>query len=223
MDYSLLSGSSLFRNLLPDDISSIMSSLPHRVRNYKAGAVIAQSGEEVRSMLIVTNGTAKGEMVDFAGRVIKIEDVPAPGALAAAFMFGNNNRFPVNVIAVDDTELLVIEKADFLLLLKRNEKILVNFLDMISNRSQFLSGKIKFLSFKTIRQKLAQYILESSSDNKPEIRLAMTQNEMADYFGVARPSIGRAISELENEGLIVSKGRNIRILNRKGLSELTRE
>lgn len=223
MDYSLLPGSPLFRNILPEDISHILSSVPHRIRKYKSGTVIAQSGEEVRAMLIVTNGTAKGEMVDFAGRVIRIEDIPSPGALAAAFIFGNKNRFPVNVIAVTDIELLVIEKIDFLKLLKRNEKILVNLLDMISNRSQFLSEKIKFLSFKTIKQKLAQFILESSGDNKPEIKLSMTQSEMADYFGVARPSIGRAISDLENEGLILTKGRIVTILDRKRLTELTRD
>ncbi len=222
MDYSLLSGSPLFRNILPEEISRILSSVPHKIRKYKSGTVIAQSGEEVRAMLIVTSGTAKGEMVDFAGRVIKIEDIPSPGALAAAFIFGNKNRFPVNVIAVTDIELLAIEKNDFLNLLKINEKILVNFLDIISNRSQFLSGKIKFLSFKTIKQKLAQYILESAGDYKPEIKL-VTQNELADYFGVARPSIGRAISDLENEGLIMTKGRNVRILDRKGLTELTRD
>ncbi|MDP4222594.1 MAG: Crp/Fnr family transcriptional regulator [Bacteroidota bacterium] len=223
MDYSLLPVSPLFRNIPPEEIGQILSSLPHKIRKYKAGTLIAQSGEEVRSMLIVTTGTAKGEMIDFAGRMIKIEDIPAPGALAAAFMFGNNSRFPVNVIAVTDTELLVIEKSDFLKLLKRNEKILVNYLDMISNRSQFLSGKIKFLSFKTIRQKLAQYILESAGNDKTETRLGMTQNELADYFGVARPSIGRAISELENEGLILTKGRNIKILNKEKLSDLTKE
>ncbi|MCX6329248.1 MAG: hypothetical protein NTZ85_07005 [Bacteroidia bacterium] len=30
----------------------------------------------------------------------EIEDIPAPGALASAFMFGNRNRFPVNVITI---------------------------------------------------------------------------------------------------------------------------
>ncbi len=34
----------------------------------------------------------------------------------------------------------------------KNNIILVNFLDMISNRSQFLSEKIKFLTFKTIKE-----------------------------------------------------------------------
>ena len=59
--------------------------------------------------MIVIGGTVKGEMVDYSGRVIKIEDIPAPGALASAFIFGSRNRFPVNVVALTDTSLMIIE------------------------------------------------------------------------------------------------------------------
>jgi CRP-like cAMP-binding protein len=222
MDYSILIKAPLFRNISLDEIQNVMEVIPHRVKKYNSGSLIAQSGDPVTSMMTVIKGTAKGEMVDYAGRVIKIEDIPAPGALASAFIFGSSNKFPVNVLAVVDTELLIIEKADFLKLLKSDEKILVNFLDMISNRSQFLSGKIKFLNFKTIREKLAQYILQSAGDDGTETTLKMTQNELADFFGVTRPSVGRAIGDLESEGLILSKGRYIKILDKKRLSDLTR-
>jgi CRP-like cAMP-binding protein len=169
----------------------------------------------------VINGIAKGEMVDYSGRVIKIEDVPAPGAIASAFMFGNRNRFPVNVLAVSDVELLLIEKKDFLGLLMRNDLLLVNFLDMISNRSQFLSEKIKFLNFKTIRGKLAHFILQKSEKQSDSVSLGMTQNELSDFFGVARPSLARTIGDLEKEGFIEAKGKNIRIIDRVGLADMT--
>lgn len=160
-------------------------------------------------------------MVDYSGRVIKIEDIPAPRAIASAFMFGNRNRFPVNVIAVSDVELLFIEKKDFLGLLRRYDLLLVNFLDMISNRSQFLSEKIKFLNFKTIRGKLAHFILQKSGKEGNSISLGMTQNELSDFFGVARPSLARTIGDLEKEGYIEAKGKNIKLIDKEGLADLT--
>ncbi len=200
-----------------------LSATPHRLRKYSAGSLIAQNGEVVSSLMVVVSGTVKGEMVDYSGKVIKIEDVPAPGSLAAAFMFGGRNVFPVNVVSVSDSEILSILKVDFLRLLVENEKILVNFLNLISNRSQFLSEKIKFLNFKTIKGKLAQYILQKASAGQSEIVFDMTQNDMAEFFGVARPSIARAIGELEDDGLIITKGRNVRILDLKGLTGLRYE
>jgi CRP/FNR family transcriptional regulator, dissimilatory nitrate respiration regulator len=220
MNYSVLSQAPLFRGFTPEEIEKILLSVKYHARNYKAGSMIAQNEEPVNSLMIVLNGIVKGEMVDFAGKVIKIEDIPAPGALASAFIFGNKNKFPVNVIAISDTDLLIIDKPEFLKLLKTEVKILVNFLEMISNRSQFLSEKIKFLNFKTIKVKLAQYILQKAGKDRISVTFDMTQNDLADYFGVARPSVARALGEMEEEGFIIAKRKNIKILDRKGLSDL---
>jgi CRP-like cAMP-binding protein len=221
MDFILLQKAPLFNRLRIDEIEKILSEIPYRIRKFKAGSLIVNSGEQVKSLMIVISGVVKGEMVDYAGRVIKIEDIPAPGALASAFMFGNRNLYPVNVIAVTDSELLIIDKNPFLNLLMRHDLVLVNFLDMISNRSQFLSEKIKFLNFKTIKGKLAQFILQKTGKDKSSIVLEMTQNDLADFFGVARPSVARAIGEMEEEGLIEAKGKKITVLDKISLAKLT--
>jgi CRP/FNR family transcriptional regulator, dissimilatory nitrate respiration regulator len=221
MDYSQLSKAPLFKGLSTTDIEAVLSSVPYRVMKFKTGSLISQSGEPVKSLLVVISGTVKGEMVDDTGRVIKIEDIPAPGALATAFLFGNRNRFPVNVVALSDGELLSVDKSEFLKLLMRNDVILINFLDMISNRSQFLSEKIKFLNFKTIKGKLAHFILQKAAGDKSSIVLDMTQSDLADFFGVARPSVSRALGELEAEGYIEAYGKKIRIINVQGLAGLT--
>jgi CRP-like cAMP-binding protein len=221
MDYSLLSKAPLFKGITPDEVAVILASVPIRVKKFYAGSMISQSGESVNSLIVVINGTVKGEMVDYSGRVIKIEDIPAPGALASAFIFGNRNKFPVNVVAVTDGELLFIDKPDYLKLLMQHDILLVNFLDMISNRSQFLSEKIKFLNFKTIKGKLANYILQKAGKNGMSVNMGMTQNDLADFFGVARPSVARALRDMDDEGYIEAKGKNIMIIDIRGLSDLT--
>ena len=221
MDYSLLSNSPLFKGIFPDEIKLILENTEHRVKKFILGSMICQSGEQVNSLIVVIKGTVKGEMMDYAGHIIKIEDISAPEALAVAFLFGNRNKLPVNVIAVSDVELLLIGKPDFLKLLMNNDVLLVNFLDMISNRSQFLSEKIKFLNFKTIKGKLANFILLKAGKYGTSINLGMTQNNLADFFGVTRPSVARAIGELEEDRYIAAKGKFITILNKKGLSDLT--
>jgi CRP-like cAMP-binding protein len=223
MDYTLLLRSPLFKGMTQEEIISVIAVTPFRIRNYKEGALIALSGENVSSFMLVTKGRVKGEMIDFSGRVIKIEEIPASGALAAAFIFGSRNIYPVNVVALDDTQILIIEKTDFLKFLKDHDKILVNYLNMISDRSQFLSEKIKFLNFKTIKGKLAQYILQLAGRDMTQITLQSTQNELAEYFGVARPSIARVMSELEQEEIIRTRGKHLVIVDKKRLTELTNE
>ena len=221
MDYPLLSSAPLFKGISSDEIQKTLDNIPHNVKKFQAASVICLSGEHINSLMVVISGVVKGEMVDYAGHVIKIEDIPAPGALAPAFIFGNRNSFPVNVIAVSPVELLLIGKSDFLKLLMMNDIILVNFLDMISNRSQFLSEKIKFLNFKTIKGKLAHFILQKAGSDQSSVMLGMTQNDLADFFGVARPSVARALHELEEGGFIEAKGKNIKIIDKEGLADLT--
>lgn len=221
MDFNQLSKAPLFNGLSAEETETILKSVPNRIKIFQAGSLISQSGEQINSLIIVIRGVVKGEMVDYTGRVIKIEDIPAPGALASAFIFGSRNRFPVNVLAVTDGELLMIEKSDFLKLLMLNHIILVNFLNMISNRSQFLSEKIKFLNFKTIKSKLAHYILEKSGNDKSSVIMELTQSDLADFFGVARPSLARALGNLAEEGFLEVKGKNIKIIDKKGLADFS--
>lgn len=208
----------LFRGIDLEEIERILTGIRKKIKKFKAGSVIVTADEPVSSLMIVQGGTVKGEMVDYSGHVIKIEDIPAPGLLAPAFIFGSRNRFPVNVVSVTDAEILILEKPDFLMLLSKNEIVLGNFLNLISDRSQFLSEKIKFLNFKTIKGKLSQLILQKAGDSRNVISLEMTQNDLADFFGVARPSIGRALGEMEEEGVLNVKAGQITILDRKMLA-----
>jgi CRP-like cAMP-binding protein len=223
MEWSAVAKAPLFNGLTENEVEQIFKLIPYYIRKYRTGSMIASAGEKVQSLRIVISGIVKGEMVDYSGKVIKIEDIPAPGALAPAFIFGARNSFPVNVVAVSDVDLLVIDKPAFLKLLMQSDAILLNFLNMISSRSQFLSEKIKFLNFKTIKSKLAQYILQNTGPGKTVLTLGMKQDDLAEFFGVARPSVARALGEMEDGGLIEAKGKYIRVIDKVRLERLTSE
>ncbi len=76
MNPEILLLSPLFFLLEGEELESILDKVPKRTRKYKSGTVIAYSGDIVTDFLIVTEGVVKGEMVDYAGRIIKIEEIP---------------------------------------------------------------------------------------------------------------------------------------------------
>jgi CRP-like cAMP-binding protein len=179
-----------------------------------AEQTIAIRDDEVQSLTIVLQGSVRGEMLDFSGKILKIEDIYAPRPISAAFLFGQNNRYPVDVISNEETMLLIIPKDSVLQLFQMSDVFLKNYLNAISNRAQFLSQRIWFLSFKTIKGKLAQYILNLAKPDKNQVTLPLTQKELAEFFGVTRPSLARALGELEKEKIINVKRREISIINR---------
>ncbi len=215
--------SPMFRGLKPDEIQGLIERVGHSVKSFGKGQTIAQREEEVKNLCIIVDGSVKGEMVDFSGKILKIEEMQAPMPIAHAFLFGERNRYPVDVVALEDCKILFIPKADFMRLMQQNATVLSNYLNAISNRAQFLSNKLWFLSFKTIKEKIAHYLLNiSRSESKTTIVLPKSHQELAEFFGVTRPSLARVFADLEAEGVITVNRREINIIDKSKLMEMIR-
>jgi CRP-like cAMP-binding protein len=220
--FDLLSKSPLFAGVIAEELPGLISKVNYQIKRYQKGEVIALREDSCNHLMIVMMGSVKGEMLDFSGKTIKIEDIEAPRAIASAFLFGKINRFPVDVIANEEVQLLLIPKSSVIQLFSENQIFLNNYLNSISNRAQFLSNRLYFLSFKTIKGKLAQFILSLSKSGNPHVSFPKTQQEMAEFFGVTRPALARVIGELEKEGVIQVKRKEITIIDREKLIKLIR-
>ncbi len=221
MKFPVLNRSPLFSGLSDTEIDGIIDSVNYRSRSFPAGAMVVIEGDDISSVMIVLSGSVRGEMTDLTGRTIKIEDIHPPQALAAAFIYGKEARYPVNVIANTDAELLIIGRAEFLTLMNNDRRLLLNYLTAVCTRALFLSDRLRFLSFRTIREKYAHYISSLPGANSGRVVINRTQQELADYFGVTRPSLARAVSGMESDGLISVDRREVRILDIRRLSTLS--
>lgn len=212
----------LFRGLEPVDIDELLKQIIYQRRSYETGNIIVSQGEECNRLMILIDGKVKTEMASPSGKSLKIEDMQAPATLAPAFLFGKSNFFPVNTIATSSCSFIVIRKAEILRLFQMNEVVLQNFLTMISSRAQFLSEKLRFHSFKALRAKLAFYLINEADTNK-SFKLRHSQNELAELFGVARPSVGRAFLQLQEEGVIDVRYKQVQIKEIERLREACNE
>ncbi|MFY9153901.1 MAG: Crp/Fnr family transcriptional regulator [Prolixibacteraceae bacterium] len=216
----ILCQSPIFRGISPEDLNELFNQIHFQVKTYEKNELITFAGEVCDRLLIVQRGSVKAEMNDYSGKTIKIEDLAAPQPLATAFLFGQQNRFPVSVSANSQVEMVSIPKTEFVKLLQMNSLILNNYLNTISTRAQFLSQKIKFLSFKTIKQKIAHYLLEKAGDRLQTVEIHQSQGQLAEMFGVTRPSLARTLGEMSQEGLIETDRRFIKIMDKIRMNQL---
>jgi len=216
----ILCQSPIFRGISPEDLAELFNQIHFQVKTYQKNDLITIGGEICDRLLIIQQGSVKAEMTDYSGKTIKIEDMSAPWPLATAFLFGKENRFPVTVSATSDVEMVSIPKPEFVKLLQLNALILNNYLNTISTRAQFLSQKLKFLSFKTIKQKIAHYLLEKAGDRLQTVEIQQSQGQLAEMFGVTRPSLARTLGEMCQEGLIETDRRYIKILDKTRMNQL---
>ena len=210
----------LFKGINNEKLEALFSTTTYQVKKYNKDQMIVQSEEPCEHLMIISEGSVRGEMVDFSGKTIKIEDIEAPNSVASAFIFGEKKRFPVNIVANSAASMLYIPRVSLIRMFQENSVFLENFLNMVSSRAQFLSTKIKFLSFKTIKGKIAHLILTQGGKENDVVQLKRSQEAMASLFGVTRPALARAMGELAAEGLIEVHRKEIKILNRTKLNRL---
>lgn len=223
MDIRILTRTPLFHSLSEDEIEHIFEELNIKETYFKKDDILAFQDEVCNRLIILLSGSVKAEMTDPSGKIVKVEDIYAPNPLAILFLFGNENRFPVQAIAREETRTLVIPKQSMLRMLSLNETLLKNFLDISANFAGRLSKKLHFMSFRTIRQKLAMYVLDLSKLSGSNIvELDRTKTALAEYFGVSRQSLERELSNMQNDGLIDSKNKNIQIIQKEKLVQLIR-
>ena len=211
----------LFRGITPERLFADLEEISFHTRSYKKGEILAQQGAVCNRLVILTKGSVRGEMLDYSGRLIKVEDIAAPRAIAPLFLFGEENRYPVEVTANEPTEVIELPKSSVLSLFRKNEQFLENYMNLSANYARTLSDKLFFMSFKTIRQKLASYLLRLyKQQQQTHITLDRSQQELSDYFGVSRPSLARELAHMQEDGLLIADRKHITILQKEQLVRL---
>lgn len=203
-----------------DDEGAFLDDLKCTIKVYSKNDLIIRQGDVCDALHMLTHGSVKTEMIAENGNILGIEIIKAPRPLAPAFLFSDNNHFPVDVTALEEVEIMKIPKAEIMRLMTTNSDFMSSFMTHNANRTQFLTNRLQLLSIKTIKGKLAHFLLENSSgDGKPFI-INRNQTQLAEFFGVARPSLARSLSEMVQDGIISINKKEYIILNPKGLREL---
>jgi len=196
----------IFNGIDEKIIKNILEKTKYEIKKYSPNEAIAFRGDEVKGLYIVLKGILTTEMLTEEGNVIKIEELVQSDIIASAFIFGKKNSYPVDLIAKNKSEILFIERKEFLKLLFSQEKILENFLNEISNKAQLLTTKIwNSFNNKTIKKKFCDYVKKSQENDKFFIE---NLGALAEFFGVERPSLSRVLSDLVKNEKLERIGRN---------------
>lgn len=195
-----LNKSTIFKGLNENEIRELLNQTNYYTKSFKSDEFIAFRGDKVEAYMLVLEGELVSEMQKVNGKVVKIETLLPYADIAPAFIFGIDNTFPIDLYATKDSKILYIPKNDLINILQKNKIILNNILNSFSNRTQFLSKKL-WLSNKTIEEKLVTHILENLDKNNIwHIKKSIT--DLANIFGVSRPSLSRVIAGLVEEEIL---------------------
>ena len=205
--YRLLKNIGIFRTFNEKQIENIFSKIHYQIKDYPKNELVFFRDDTINHIIIILEGLCKGEMQKLNGDSIVIDYIPSQQIVAPAFIFGDVSTFPVDLITVEKTKLLFLDKNDFLELLQTDKTLLINFINEISNKGQLLSKRIWFnFTNKTITEKIISYVKQNQKNGI--ITFYPNISELAKKFEITRPSLSREISSLCNKGFLTKISNN---------------
>jgi len=204
----------LFKGLSRGEHDQFLDRNVKEVLTYQKGETIVLQGEPIHSVMLLVQGSVRTEMITKEGNVLHIDILEAVIPLAPAFIYGSGKSYPVDVIAEEPCLFLKISKAAWLDEMANNKQLLTNFLTMNADLTFFLTDKLQMISLKSLRKKLATFFLEKTTVATDTFNLRRSRTQLAEYFGVQRQSLARSLKEMEDDGIILLKGRTVKVLDR---------
>lgn len=183
-------------------------------RRFAAGESVFGEGEPCSGLYVVESGHVRIFKSSSSGRehVLAIE---GPGSSVAELPVFDGGNYPASVSAIDDATLLFVSKQDFHALCLAHPQVALKVLRIVGARLRRLVGIIEELSFTTVRNRLAAFLVRLAktsgkrSVNGIEIRLPANNQELASQIGTVRELISRNLSRFQAEGIIKVDGRNV--------------
>lgn len=194
-------------------------------RRFTNGQVIFQKGEPGTSMMAVLEGRVRISAYSEDGREIILNMVD-PGQLFGEIALLDGKERSADATAMGKTQLLILDRRDFLPFLERNPKIAVQLIEVLCARLRHTSDMVESIAFLEFGARLARVLLQMAdhygkpTENGLLIDLRISQSDLGNLIASTRESVNRQLSAWTQEGVIVIDQGKITLLDRETLSSL---
>ena len=212
--YETLASSPFFNGLTAKEIQAILQTVNYKIVEYPAKEIYTLAGMPCKYADFILKGELISRMTGLSGKQVQIDRLKAWILIAPAFIFAKNNAMPVSVETAQHTTIMRMMPSELKHLIDSNERIRMNFIQLLSSINVFLTQKLRMLSLLTVREKVAYFLMKVAKEQQSRtIKLSNTRQEIADTFGIQKFSLLRCLSEFEDNGAIKIDGKQITILN----------
>ena len=214
----LLQSVSLFFDLSEKELGYIEEKMV--ARRYENGNYIFLEDSEGEQCFFVAKGSVKVTRLSKDGREVILTMLNAGDFFGEMSLLDGESR-SANVIALEETEVLTLNREDFLVVLHDYPTIAIQLVKEMAGRLRKSDRQIASLSLSDAEKRITMCIIRFADDQgvikngKVSIPKTPIQQDIANMAGTSRETVSRALSILEKENLIERNGRELIILDYK--------
>jgi len=208
----LLQSVSIFWDLSDDELKLISDKMVHKV--FDSAKMIFLEESEGEQCFFVTKGSVKITRHGQEGREVILAILNVGDFFGEMSLLDGESR-SANVITLENTEVLTLNRQDFLIVLNDYPQIAIQLLKEMAHRLRKSDRQIASLSLSAAEKRIALCILRIADEQgiikkgAVSIPKAPIQQDIANMSGTSRETVSRTLKLLEKEDFVQRNGREL--------------
>ncbi len=202
----------LFADLPPPQVHAIARIV--RCQRFPKGAVICAQGEVGEVAFLILAGRVDIVIAAADGRQFLLAELgPHEWFGELALLDETERQRSATAVARADTEVALLRRADFLVLLDQHPSIARRLLRSLARRLRQANAQIASLVFADVAARLARVLL-ALAQQEPDGRWTVraTHEDLAGQIGAARQTVTRVLNEWRRHGTLATGREHLLLL-----------
>jgi len=199
-----------------------LTSDEREMYDYKKKQMIYAEGQRPKAVYYIKSGKVKIYKTNEDGKEL-ITGILAAGDFAGYIYTLENIKYTESAQVLEDAEIMVIPKDDFLTLVSADAQVAKQFIKLVTHNVLEREQSLLSLAYNTLRKKVAYQIivlLDKFRDNSGKKEIRLSRENLAQAAGIATESLIRTLSDFKAEKLIDIQGGVVIVLNEEKLRSL---
>ncbi len=175
--------------------------------------IVFSQGDKAEAFGYIVEGEVRAYRMDDQGREKEVGRFLSGTYFGEVILFASET-YPVFAETVTPSRILFFRKERLLSLLRRDAAIAEGFLKLLAQKCLSLNSQMEAFTLKTVRERLAQYLLSHcSGGNECTVTLTIPKTRLAGNLGTISETLSRNLRQLQEDGIIEVRHRDIIIKN----------
>lgn len=195
----------------------------YEVTSFVKKQILYSEGKRPKYLFYLEKGKVKSYKMHEDGKEY-ITDLYNTGDFIGYAALIEDKNYDDTAIVIDNAEIMLVPREDFLQLIYTDPSIATRFIKMITKNVKAKEERMMNLAYSTLRRRVAMALIEIyhkfQNASTPGSVLEITREDVAHYVGTATESLIRTITDFKSEGIVDIISGKIRINNISKLENL---
>jgi len=187
------------------------------------GETIFHEGSFLNGFYVMQKGAVKVRRLNIFG-IEQVLHIFRPCESFGEEMLFLGAGYPADACAVEDSQVVMVRKNEFILMLKQHPELALRILRSMDGHLRNLVGLLGSLTLKDVKTRLVDWLIQhcpNPQSNEPyTIQLGDTKKVIASEIGTVSETFSRALAKLREQNLVFVDGNRITLFSPFKLARL---